>query len=76
MTLPAIKKLQQRLANLSFLPAADVDGWATPETSFAVTGFQDKQCQPPCPRRLIKQTPSKPDYLRRAFPHCLTTPGS
>lgn len=37
---PAIKKLQQRLADLSFLPAADVDGRAGPETSFAVTAFQ------------------------------------
>jgi len=37
---PAIKKLQQRLADLSFLPARDVDGRAGPETSFAVTAFQ------------------------------------
>jgi len=37
---PAIKKLQQRLADLSFLPATDVDGRAGPETSFAVTAFQ------------------------------------
>jgi len=37
---PAIRKLQQRLADLSFLPAADVDGRAGPETTFAVTGFQ------------------------------------
>ena len=37
---PAIKKLQQRLADLSFLPATDIDGRAGPETSFAVTAFQ------------------------------------
>jgi len=37
---PAIKKLQRRLADLSFLPAADIDGRAGPETTFAVTGFQ------------------------------------
>jgi lipoprotein-anchoring transpeptidase ErfK/SrfK len=37
---PAIRKLQQRLADLSFLPAADVDGRAGPETTFAVTAFQ------------------------------------
>jgi hypothetical protein len=37
---PAIRKLQQRLADLSFLPADDIDGRAGPETTFAVTGFQ------------------------------------
>jgi len=37
---PAIKKLQRRLADLSFLPAADIDGRAGPETTFAVTAFQ------------------------------------
>jgi hypothetical protein len=37
---PAIKKLQQRLADLSFLPATDIDGRAGPETTFAVTAFQ------------------------------------
>lgn len=37
---PAIRKLQQRLADLSFLPPTDVDGRAGPETTFAVTGFQ------------------------------------
>jgi len=37
---PAIKKLQGRLADLSFLPAADIDGRAGPETTFAVTAFQ------------------------------------
>ncbi len=37
---PAIKKLRRRLADLSFLPAADIDGRAGPETTLAVTGFQ------------------------------------
>jgi hypothetical protein len=37
---PATRRLQQRLADLSFLPADDVDGRAGPETTFAVTGFQ------------------------------------
>jgi peptidoglycan hydrolase-like protein with peptidoglycan-binding domain len=37
---PATRKLQQRLADLGFLPAADVDGRAGPETTFAVIGFQ------------------------------------
>lgn len=37
---PATRKLQQQLADLSFLPANDVDGRAGPETTFAVTGFQ------------------------------------
>jgi L,D-transpeptidase-like protein/putative peptidoglycan binding protein/sporulation and spore germination protein len=37
---PAIKKLQRRLADLSFLPASDIDGRAGPETTFAVTAFQ------------------------------------
>jgi hypothetical protein len=32
--------LQGRLADLSFLPAADIDGRAGPETTFAVTAFQ------------------------------------
>jgi lipoprotein-anchoring transpeptidase ErfK/SrfK len=36
----AIRRLQQQLADLSFLPAADVDGRAGPETTFAVTAFQ------------------------------------
>ena len=36
----ATRKLQQRLADLSFLPLDDVDGRLGPETSFAVTGFQ------------------------------------
>jgi peptidoglycan hydrolase-like protein with peptidoglycan-binding domain len=37
---PAIKKLQRRLADLSFLPATDIDGRAGPETTFAATAFQ------------------------------------
>jgi hypothetical protein len=36
----ATRKLQQRLADLSFLPAEDVDGRLGPETAFAVTAFQ------------------------------------
>jgi hypothetical protein len=37
---PVVRRLQQRLADLSFLPTDDVDGRAGPETTFAVTGFQ------------------------------------
>jgi L,D-transpeptidase-like protein/sporulation and spore germination protein/putative peptidoglycan binding protein len=36
----ATRKLQQRLADLSFLPFEDVDGRLGPETSFAITAFQ------------------------------------
>ena len=36
----ATRKLQERLAGLSFLPPDDVDGRQGPETTFAVTGFQ------------------------------------
>ena len=36
----ATRKLQQRLADLSFLPVDDVDGRMGPETTFAVIGFQ------------------------------------
>jgi peptidoglycan hydrolase-like protein with peptidoglycan-binding domain len=37
---PAIRKLQQRLADLSYLPANRVDGRAGNETTFAVIAFQ------------------------------------
>ena len=37
---PATRKLQQRLAYLGFLPAADIDGKTGPETTLATIGFQ------------------------------------
>jgi lipoprotein-anchoring transpeptidase ErfK/SrfK len=37
---PATRKLQQRLAELGFLPTASIDGRAGPETTFAVIAFQ------------------------------------
>jgi hypothetical protein len=36
----ATRKLQQRLADLGFLPAGDVDGRPGPETTLATIGFQ------------------------------------